>query len=763
MQLRRGIAFQSVTEQHPNPYWKLNDKWAQYVQVQRTNGIISGNRINFNVQGFDPNFFMRSKAYLKLTATIQKQEEELDAKEDLVERIASNYVAEDRIYKKPGMVLHNACTDVALRLNSHTMTYKDLRYVQKKVNMSFAGKAINNNYFSTSGGPYEEYNGVYDSFGNVSNSTSDALTSFPMINLGFVPGGGANSIRFISDTNIVIGSDTIGFDVAGGPNTVAFDGTIAAGGTNTLTFAPGVGGAAIDIIDTSPLHEGMVIAFTTSARTFTIETVLSPTTALAKSALGGVGGVAFGASALTVADTYTTNRETARLQFGNSGGGIAVDLAATQIFEPGDIITLNTGEVFKVIDFSGNDELIVGNVGNINDVTAQAMSADDLVQRASALTEFNHNADDGRQEAYDDAFRDITVGQTDNTFEFTEALSFGPWNHLADYDDTEIMKNAWNSKQTALVPYVRQINLDMTFKDIAANALIYPYGRLNNPRADPANSRFCELSDISIDTAELVLFWVKPRDELLMSMPRTVRIQSWQYDHKQFPLRDEEKDTDTVASGSVAVNSQGNVYTNQQPSYLLYYGMVDKDSDSYKCRAVNSSLDDVNSDQTVSVDVNSVEAGMRPQNQGQGTATFKIRSNTLGGDDILDTNYNIKELYRLTLKNSISNFPYGESKFRGLSLAESQFATYPSEFYLLLGEGEMNSFFVRKGQLQTSVVIDYASSLVATDGYSINKSIAAFNGGTKQYALHIIMLYDRFYLSLSDTGEVDSKFDASFY
>ena len=72
MNLRRGIAFQSVTDQHPNPYWKFDDKWAQYVQVQRTQATISGSRINFNVQGFDPNFFMRSKAYLKLRVTIQK-------------------------------------------------------------------------------------------------------------------------------------------------------------------------------------------------------------------------------------------------------------------------------------------------------------------------------------------------------------------------------------------------------------------------------------------------------------------------------------------------------------------------------------------------------------------------------------------------------------------------------------------------------------------------------------------------------------------
>ena len=656
------------------------------------------------------------------------------------------------------MVLHNACSDVSLRLNSHTMNYKDLRYVQKKVNMSFAGKNINNNYFTTSGAPYEEYNGVYDSFGNVSNSTSDPLTSFALTSLGFVAGAGNNSVRFISDTNVVTGSDTRGFDVAGGPNTVAWDLS-----SQTLTFAAGTGIAPnITQLDTNQggaLLEGDILNFTgIGGQTYTVVTVLSPTACICRND----GATVAPPVDLTVTDVYTRNRETARLQFGE-GAGTPIDLALTQIFIPGDLIILATGETFKVIDFSGNDELIVGNVDANDDVPAQNIAAGDIVQRASLETEFNHNADDGRQEAYDDAFRDIGLGAPNNSFAFTEPLSFGPWNHLADYDDTEIAKNAWNSKQTALVPYVRQINLNMAFKDIAANAFIYPYGRLNTALNDPANTRFCELVDISIDSAELVLFWVKPRDELLMTMPRTVRIQSWQYDHKQFPLRNIAANTDTVLSGAVSQNSQGNIYTNQQPSYLLYYGMVDKDSDSYKCRAVNSSLDDTNSNQTVSVTVNSVEAGMHPENLGQGTTSFNIRSNTLGGDDIIDNNYNIKEMYRLTLKNSISDFPYGESKFRGLTTGESQFATYPSEFYLLLGESEMNSFFVRKGQLQTSVVLNYASTLVAADGYSINKSLTVFNGGEKQYALHVIYLYDRFFIELSDDGTVDARFDASFF
>ena len=236
---------------------------------------------------------------------------------------------------------------------------------------------------------------------------------------------------------------------------------------------------------------------------------------------------------------------------------------------------------------------------------------------------------------------------------------------------------------TSLIPYVRQLEINMTFKDIAANALIYSYGRTTiQPLA--GNTRKCELTDVGIVSAELVLFWVKPRDEKIMNIPRTVRIQSWLYDHKQFPLPNVGTGEAFVSNTSSAINSQRNIYTNQQPSYLLYYGMVDKDSDNYKCRAVNSDFDGAGGHQNINITQNSVEAGMHPIRPGAGDG-LRIRSNTLGGDDILDFNYSIKELYRLTLKNSVKDFPYGETKFRGLSAAESMLSSYPSEFYLLLG------------------------------------------------------------------------------
>ncbi len=534
--LREGNIFRSVHDQKPQPYWTFDDPYPQYIQVQRTLGSINGTSVSFNVNAFDPNAFMRSKAVIKLGVSIQKQER--NPANGAIN--ASNYVIEDRIYKKPGMVLTNSCTHATIRINSHTIVYDDLRYIQKKLNMSFAGKKINNNYFSTSGSLYENYDGTYDEFGDIA-------------------------------------------------------------------------------------------------------------------ALG----------------------------------------------------------------------------------------------------------DSGRQLSYDDAFKDITVGQTDNTFNFTEPLSIGPFNHLSDYSSSEIYDKSWSLKQSSLIPYIRELGLDMNFSNISANSLIYAYGRNNNA----GNNRECQLVDLNIVSAQLILYWVKPRDELLINMPRTVRIQSWLYNHQQFDLPDTVAATDIVVNGATAINSQDNIYTNQVPSYILYYGMVNKDIvTSYICRAVNTDSDGGGADPVLSLNTNSVESGMHPSINGIGS-NINIRSNTLGGDDIFDNNYNLSELYRITLKNSYSDFPYNESRFRGLQVAESLFSTYPSEFYFLMGESDLNSFFIRKGQLQTSNVMNFSSTLTAIDGYSISSDVqgGAFDGGDKQYALHVVFIYDRYYIELSDDGIVNSDFDSKFF
>ena len=880
---RRAI---SLTNQKPVPYSTIWDDHPEYVQVQRTQGVIGDHTVRWDTNNIDPNMFLSSKSYIKLSVTVQKREVEEDSVNPLLEEedIPSAFTDRDKILKKPGMVLHNACSSAKVRMNNHEIEYKDLRYLTKKLNMSFAGREINDNYLTSSGGPYDGYTGDYDISGNV-----DCFTrSLTMPEFGFDVAGGNTFAFFPRETIFTFTQAGFSADSIGAIQNT-FQWTAA---TEVGTFAAGTGVPINLRVAQSVFNSGDTFTLNGGATTFRYLSVIdgAPSTTIHAERLNGAGD--FALYSLNDNDAIPANRDFITRELGIStiifgdgvGGGDDVTPVVDK-FSPGDRLFLDDAagvqNEFEVIGIVSPNIIQVENINNSAVIIQKIIDVDDFI-----IQKFKTGGccDPWHEESADDASRDIEVGHNTTSFDFTEPLSFGPFNHLADYGgplhnskgSSNIDHKCWYNRMTDLIPYIRQLGLTMTFDSISDNALIYLFGDIQNVRVNEEARRWCKLVDVAITSAELVLFWIKPRKEKIMGLPPTIRIQSWQYDHNQFDLGD-------VLNGDTVSSSEKNILTNQQPAYLMYYGMVDKDSDSYNCYAVsNANKNDPTkpTDYTANIDINSVEAGMRLgdiriqelldfrndlgfsvgllQNtiawtqathqlvfaQGGGdpvdliniqtlrpndtiilnklggpgeifsvssilnattaiairldsvgdvaaqtlqiadeiirltntvNTSITIRSNTLGGDDIISTDYNIKELYRFTLKNSISDFPYGETKFRGVLPSEANNATYPSEFYLLLSEGDLNTFFVRKGQTQRSVVMDYDSNLVANDGYSLNKDIiiiedtqdpdtfTAFDDGSREYALHIFYIYDRYYIELTKEGNVTSGFDANFF
>ena len=642
-----GTLFPSVADQHPVDYTTLDDNWPMYIQIQRIPAVINGNNISFQSFAYDPNTFLSSRAYIKMEVTMRKFEQD-----QIGNTVSSNFVAADRFYKKPGMVLHNSMNNVKLTLNSHTLKYNDLRYFTKKMNMAVAGKTINNRYLTTSGSLYEDFDGVYNEFGEV-QVTKTPNTSFignTILDLGFVGGVGNETLEFVEATNTI---------------------------------------------------------------------------------------------------SITQN------------GGNPVDLFNTQIFQVGDIIELVSGETFRVQGVITDNDLLAIRTDAVGvDIPAQVLVAGDLLVR----TEYRchtYNADQGRSQAYDDARKDSNNGTPNMTLRFTEPLSFGCFNHLEQFDESEIHKKSWYLKMSKLIPYIERLKLDINFSKIAANTLIYTYGLSTNI----GNDTNCLIEEVEIKSAELVLNWVRPRPEKIMSLPKTIKIQSWNFDHKKFDIRNNQ----TLGVDVILQESTGQVNENDQihqiPSYILFFGMVDKDSDEYQCFAINTDSDNDGRDQSISNGVNSVEAGMRPFDAPEDTSLngVVIRTNTLGGDSVIDHNYNLEELYRITLTNCHKDFPYSETRFAGFLSGENSNAGYPSQFFLLLGEKQLNSFFVRKGMLISDYLVNIQAEMTAIDGYSVDNSlIPTINGGGKIYGGHTFYVYDQFYIKLSDNGIVDSGYDAEF-
>ncbi len=520
---RRAI---SIAQQEPQSYFTLSDPWPEYVHTQRVQAIITGvNKISFNTQTVDPNLFLRSRAYLKVSVLTQRSD--IDEKDNsFIED--EEFQLGDLIYKKPGMVLANAMTNMKLRINNTAIDMKDPRYYQRYITAQHCGKQINNNYLSTSGSVYLDNAGVVD----------------------------------------------------------------AASG-RTITFR------------------------------------------------------------------------------------------------------------------SSDSELRI---------------------------------------AIDDAFIDIgQIVDPQTTFNYMELLNIGCFNFMHDKKG-EIYSRSHYRKMTDLVPYIRQIGLEIDFDDISANSLMFLYARRGT--GGGAQPRLVRLQDVEITSAELVLQWVRPRKEKILTMPPAVKIQSWNIDKHIFNLGNVDFD-------DCVTNQISQLIIHQVPTYMYIYATVDKDDkNSYQCISVASAEDEIGTNLGRSPDLNSQESNLVLVDN-----TLTIRVNVLGGDDVITQSYNNRELYRITMKNSIKDAPFGFAKWLG---GNGRYASYPPQQYIILGETELKSLFVRKGQTISNFVLDIDSDWQSFDSYGLDSVAFPAVGGDKKYNLHVDFVYDRYSINLDSCGNTYTSYDAKF-
>lgn len=363
----------------------------------------------------------------------------------------------------------------------------------------------------------------------------------------------------------------------------------------------------------------------------------------------------------------------------------------------------------------------------------------------------DNGSDFALAEGIDSAFRDIGDAAADTkSFEFMELLNIGCFNFMEDKKN-DVYSKSWYRRMTPLIPYIRQIGLTLDFKDIAANSLLFQFGL----HAQAAATRNVVLRDVAITSAELVLTWVKPRINLVMDIPPTIQIQSWYVDHKIFPQVNA-ADGAAIVDVNTLMAIDETITIHQIPTYIHIWATINKDDPvSYDCRSVVA--DNAGGTQeTRSLSVNSQESRGLPS---QG---LEIRVNILGGDSVLSNAYNVPEMYRFTTKNSIKDFPWSETKFAGDF--PSKYAAYPSQFSLIMGEADLNSYFVRKGQTIRDFVIAISGDMRANDGYGIDRTAANFaTGGSKQWDLHVAFFYDRYYVEIDNCGNGYSDFDARFF
>ncbi len=355
--------------------------------------------------------------------------------------------------------------------------------------------------------------------------------------------------------------------------------------------------------------------------------------------------------------------------------------------------------------------------------------------------------DKGIDESSEAAFIDITSAPgAQTTFNYSEPVNIGCFNFLDD-KKKEIYDKSWYKNMSSLIPYIKQVALDISLNDLAANTLIYLYSRrVIGIAPQPRASR---LTAVSIVSAELVVEWVRPRTEMLLSLPPSIDIQSFFIDHREFVMNN----GDDIAYQTNSTIDIQNLIIHQVPSYMIFYATVNKDSPNYECVSISSSRDIGGVDLLVTSDLDSAETNLQLVDN-----TFALRLNSMGGDSVIDTRYSNRELYEITLKNSIKDAPWNHRQWTG---GEGRLALYPPNTYVILGEEDLLSYFVRKGQTVDNLVLNFSATYRNEEGHGVRKTEISV-GGDKPYNFHISLIYDRYFIRISNCGTVEGRFDSKF-
>lgn len=342
--------------------------------------------------------------------------------------------------------------------------------------------------------------------------------------------------------------------------------------------------------------------------------------------------------------------------------------------------------------------------------------------------------------AYKNFVADAANGNPTTTFSFLQPINLSLFNPYYDMRE-QLPRQSWYKKMSNLIPHINEFKLDILLDKPAANMLQAQY-----LRNDAGDAQQVFILNDGIESAELILQWIKPRN---MIIPDIVRLPSWKVDHRQFQVNNGV----VVNSGdSVSFKTDALDY-HSVPTVILLFATNDKDSDNYVCRAIQQDSDGAAANSVRSPDINSGETNMIMDN-----TTITIDFN----NSIVTTKFSREEIYNLTVKNSCRDYPFSFHAFvGGQSISNDDTNSFnASQFHMILRPEDLN-IVKSTGKLQNDFLITIQTTLTAESGYEIGNDNADIRGN-KTYNFHVVLFYDKYYYDLNVNGVVDVKYESMF-
>lgn len=339
---------------------------------------------------------------------------------------------------------------------------------------------------------------------------------------------------------------------------------------------------------------------------------------------------------------------------------------------------------------------------------------------------------------------------------FYEPLYGGPFNWGFDIKE-RLPDKFWGKKMSDLIPYVRDLDISITVRKLAENCFYYQYGQTSG-----AGNERLFLQDIGMESAELILQWVKPKDleisyekpypnihgiattmldsnSKILSIPEEVKLQSWNLRHHVFDVNNGEV---LLHQANTTLNIPViNMY--QVPSYVLMFATTDKDDVNYQCVSATFS-DSAGVNSGTSFDTTSIETN---------PSIRELTININNDSGVINNRYETRELYNITLKNAKKDYPYDFAKYLG---SRSRRANYPGNMCVLFSAEDLN-IPMTTGRLTTDFIFSATVLLRGESGHYVKASTS-----DQVYRFHIFFLYDKYYMKINSKGDVDFRYESIY-
>ena len=338
---------------------------------------------------------------------------------------------------------------------------------------------------------------------------------------------------------------------------------------------------------------------------------------------------------------------------------------------------------------------------------------------------------------------DEDAKQTENNadFDFLDPLYFGIFNPFYDTKGT-LPETSWYKNTSNTIPYIHELELDITLHSIAANCLQFAFGQ----KADAVLNE-CRLGQESLVTAELVLEWIVPHEPV--KLPPTIDIPSWEVDFKSFEINNGAPILDVFDVGVPTSISTPYIHYHQVPSWILIAGVRDKNKPNYLCSAIRTN----NAAATQGVfsrDKNSWEPSLKFDDI---TITVDVNNRKV------DTNWDSRDIFSITKRNC-NKLPFNYSSFLG---GNKQYSEQPGNSFLLLRPDDL-SIKQSTGVLRRDFTLQIDANLRTSTGYSISGGVGAGNAllGNYEYTLMVVTFYDQTLITLGKERKVEKRLFTQF-